>query len=199
MAVFFSFSALGATSDELTLKAYNAIYDNALTSVKGECLSFYIDKSHVDYYFIAVKENHSKQECSGDDGVSAKMFDIKIDKKTGLIYTNEGSDDDVFRQLNSDDAFCGKLNDLATENGVRISSVESGYKVGSGRAYFYTAPNERCKKKNLFVVKNDLVNAYLSYDKFSSIIYFKSNGESVSGWVHTDSITPTGTGIGPKQ
>lgn len=199
MAVFFSFSALGATSDALTLKAYNAIYNNALTSEKGECLSFDIDKSHVDYYFIAVKENHSKPECPGDDGVSAKLFDMKIDKKTGLIYTNEGSDSDVFRQLKSDGAPCGKLNDLATENGVKISSEESGYKVSSGRSYFYTAPNERCKNKSLFVIKNDLVNAYLSYDNFSSIIYFKSNGESVSGWVHSDSITPTETGIGPKQ
>lgn len=199
VAIVFSFSVCGATSDELTLKAYNAIYDNALTSVKGECLNFDIDEEYPDYYFISVKENHSKAECPGDDGVSAKIFDMKIDKKTGLIYTNEGSDADVFRELKGDDSQCGELNHVATEKGERISSEDSGYKVSIGRAYFYTAPNEKCKSKGVFIVRNDLVNAYLKYNKFSSIIYFKKNGESVSGWVHTDSITSTGTGIGPKQ
>lgn len=197
--IVFSFSACGATLDELTLKVYNAIYDNALTSVKGECLSFDIDEDYTDYYFISVKENHSKVECPGDDSVSAKIFDMKIDKKTGLIYTDEGSDAGVFRELKNDDAQCGELNNIATKNGEQISSESSGYKVSAGRSYFYTAPNEKCKNKDLFIVKNNMVNAYLNYNKFSSVIYFKKNGESVSGWVHTDSITPTGTGIGPKQ
>lgn len=195
----FAFSAFGVSKDELTLKAYDAIYDNALTSVNGECLSFDIDESHDGYYFISVKENHSKEKCPGDDSVSAKMFDMKIDKKTGIIYTNEGSDDNIFRQLENNGAQCNELNNIATEKGVQIPSEKSGYKVNVGRSYFYTAPNDKCKNKKLFVVNGDLINSYLNYNGFSSVIYFKKNGESVSGWVHTDSITPTGTGIGPRQ
>jgi len=73
---FLSLSVFGATHDELTLTAYRAIYDNALTTVKDECLEFDIDDTSNDYSLISVRENHSKSECGGDNNVSAKMFDI---------------------------------------------------------------------------------------------------------------------------
>lgn len=198
MAVAFNLSAYGAASDELTLKAYNAIYDNALTSVKGECLMFDIDESQADYYFISVKENHSRPECSGDENISVKIFDIRIDKKNGLIYTNEGSSSGLFRKLRSDSEQCGELDYAATTRGGRISSGNSGYRVNTSRTYFYTAPDEKCKNNKLFIVRNDLINSYINYKGFSYVVFFKKNGESVSGWVHSDSITSTGTGLGPK-
>jgi hypothetical protein len=198
ITVAFNLSAYGAASDELTLKAYNAIYDNALTSVKGECLMFDIDESQTDYYFISVKENHSRPECSGDEGVSVKMFDLKIDKKNGLVYTNEGGASGAFRRLELDREQCGKLGYLATKRGSRISSGDSERRVKTSRTYFYTAPDEKCKNNKLFIIRNDLINSYIDYKGFSYVVYLTKNGGSVSGWVHSDSITPTGSGLGPK-
>ncbi|WP_337262101.1 MULTISPECIES: hypothetical protein [unclassified Serratia (in: enterobacteria)] len=97
-------------------------------------------------------------------------------------------------------AGCDEINSLAERYQSIISSNESGYVVsGNKKVYFYSAPDEGCKIKGLFIVKGDLVNAYADYKGFSSIMYFKKNGEQVSGWIHSDSIKPTGTGIGPKQ
>lgn len=195
-----SFSVHSATKDQVTIEAYNAIYANALTSVKGECLSFDVDSSNDGFYLITVRENHANPGCGGDNEVSAKMFDLRIDKSTGSVYTNQGNEPDNFRQLRGNNDRCSVINDDAERKQSKILSSESGYVVAdTQRVYFYSAPDEACKIKGLFVINGDQVNLYAEYKDFSSVVFFKKDGEPVSGWIHSESVKPTGTGVGPES
>lgn len=199
-SVCFCISTFGSENDEMVLKAYDAIHDNHLTSVKGECLVFDIDNSNDGYVLIPVRENHSKPQCSGDAGISAKLFDLRISKSDGRIYTNQGSEPDDFRALPAQNSKCSDINKIAAKRQEKTPSDNSGYVIkNAGRTYFYSAPDERCKIKELFIVQGDLVNVYADYNGFSSIMYFKKNGVPVTGWVHSDTLKPTRTGIGPKK
>lgn len=95
---------------------------------------------------------------------------------------------------------CHDINSRAEIYQNVISTSESGYVVSdNARVYFYSAPDERCKIKDLFIIHGDLVDVYSEYKGFLSVIFFKKNGETVDGWVHSSSIKPTGTGIGPRE
>lgn len=97
----------------MVLKAYDAIHDNRLTSVKDECLAFDVDDSNDGYILIPVRENHSKPQCGGDTGTSPKLFDLRIRKSDGRIYTNQGSDPDDFRALPAPNSKCSGANRIA--------------------------------------------------------------------------------------
>ncbi|WP_449551247.1 hypothetical protein [Lelliottia amnigena] len=198
--VCFCLSAFGSKNDEMVLKAYDAIHVNHLTSVKGECLAFDIDDSNDSYVLIPVRENHSKPQCGGDTGTSAKLFDLRIRKSDGRIYTNQGSDPDDFRALPALNSKCSNTNKTAPTDQEKIQSDDSGYVIkNAGRTYFYSSPDESCKIEDLFIVQGDLVNVYADYNGFSSIMYFKKNGVPITGWIHSDTLKPTKTGIGPKK
>lgn len=153
-SVCFCLSAFGSKNDEMVLKAYDAIHDNHLTSVKGECLAFDVDDSNDGYVLIPVRENHSKPQCGGDAGASAKLFDLRIRKSDGLIYTNQGSDPDDFRALPVLNSKCSDANKIAATKQEKIPTGDSGYVIkNSGRTYFYSAPDESCKIKDLFMVQ----------------------------------------------
>lgn len=95
---------------------------------------------------------------------------------------------------------CGPINLLAERDQTLIPTSESGYIVSDPkRVYFYSAPDENCKINGLFIIKGDLVNSYAEYQGFSSVMYFKKDGETANGWIHSDSIKSTGTGIGPAE
>lgn len=199
-SVCFCLSAFGSKNDEMVLKAYDAIHDNHLTSVKGECLAFDVDDSNDGYVLIPVRENHSKPQCGGDAGASAKLFDLRIRKSDGLIYTNQGSDPDDFRALPVLNSKCSNANKIAATKQGKIPTDNSGYVIkNAGRTYFYSAPDESCKIKDLFIVQGDLVNVHAEYNEFSSITYFKKNDAPISGWIHSDTLKPTRTDIGPKR
>lgn len=94
---------------------------------------------------------------------------------------------------------CDEINTTAEQFQSITPTSESNYVViGNGKIYFYTAPDEHCKIKNLFIIKDDIVSVYADYKDYSSVMYFKKNGDPVSGWIHSDSIKPTGTGVGTR-
>lgn len=98
------------------------------------------------------------------------------------------------------DEFCSNIESKADAERVIISSDESGYKVsGKGRLYFHTAPNERCKSNDVFIVSGDLVNASADYDGYTYIMYFNKEGKEFDGWVKSNRLIQTGTGIGPSD
>lgn len=95
---------------------------------------------------------------------------------------------------------CADINAAAENEQVLIPSYESGYVVSDReRVYFYSAPDESCKIKDVFIVNGDFVNSYADYQGFTSVMYFKKNGDVVNGWVHSKSLKPTGTGVGPSE
>lgn len=96
--------------------------------------------------------------------------------------------------------FCSKLSTKADDERAIIQSSESGYKAsGKGRVYFYSAPSEKCRIKNTFIIPGDLVNAYADFGDYTYIMYFTKDGKDVEGWVRTDRLVETGTGIGPSE
>ncbi|HEM8137525.1 TPA: hypothetical protein U2M34_000375 [Providencia rettgeri] len=108
----------------------------------------------------------------------------------------------IFVSFNNlaDENICQKSKLISEQEGAIINSFKSGYKViGNGRAHFYYSPNVNCKEKNLFLIKDDLVNASIVYDDFTSIMYLNKNGQVIDGWIKSNRLTPTGTGIGPSD
>lgn len=95
-------------------------------------------------------------------------------------------------------AGCDEINNAAEVKQAIVPSDESGYKVtNKGRTYFYSAPDVNCKIDGVFIIHGDSVNVYAEYNGFSSVIFFKKDGSSVDGWIHSNAISATGTGIGP--
>jgi hypothetical protein len=70
--------------------------------------------------------------------------------------------------------------------------------IGTGRLHFYSAPDSKCLTRNTFVIPNDKVEAYFDYGGYTSVTYW-GNGEGIEGWVISDRLVETGTGIGNKE
>ncbi|WP_143468265.1 hypothetical protein [Kosakonia pseudosacchari] len=95
---------------------------------------------------------------------------------------------------------CDEINAIAERHQDLTPSSDSGYVVAdTHRVYFYSAPDETCKMKGLFIINGDQITQYAEYKGFSSVIFLKKDGEPVSGWIHSKTIKPTGTGIGPES
>lgn len=63
-----------------------------------------------------------------------------------------------------------------------------------GRLYFYAQPtDESCKSKNLFIIPNDRVKAYASYNQFTFVEFTSKKGVVTSGWVKSEGIEPDKT------
>lgn len=95
---------------------------------------------------------------------------------------------------------CDEINSFAEIEQDVFKSADSGYVVtASGRTYLYSAPNENCKLKDVFLVSGDKIDVYAEYSGFLSMMYLKKNGEPVTGWIHLNSVKPIGIGIGPGK
>ncbi|EPJ3803575.1 hypothetical protein GWI68_09460 [Proteus sp. G2669] len=100
----------------------------------------------------------------------------------------------------ADESLCQKFDSISDKEKVLIDSSQSGYKViGKGKAYFYTAPDFNCKINKLFLIEGDLANAYFDYSDFTFIMYLDKKGKTIEGWIESNRLTPTGTGIGPSD
>lgn len=95
---------------------------------------------------------------------------------------------------------CEDIEEKSKPDQILIPSYESGLKVvGNGRAYIYSAPNETCFNKQLFLIPNDLLNGYVEYKGFIYVLYFNpATGKETTGWIKKDRLTKTETGVGPK-
>ena len=80
-----------------------------------------------------------------------------------------------------------------------LSSPTEMVVIGSGRLQFYSAPNEACRISGIFLVPRDQVIAYAKTDDgWTSVIYMRSNGSEVDGWIRSQRLEMTGT-VGPSQ
>jgi hypothetical protein len=56
--------------------------------------------------------------------------------------------------------------------------------IGSGRAYFYSAPASQCISKRTFLVPGDAVTVYKPYKKWYQVMYVSGKtGEDFEGWI----------------
>jgi hypothetical protein len=67
-----------------------------------------------------------------------------------------------------------------------IATAQQNNRVvsGPGRLYFHTAPDARCRQKDLFVVPNDRLEVFSDHAGFTEVIYWHPvTGTGTAGWV----------------
>ncbi|RVU76097.1 hypothetical protein [Pantoea dispersa] len=98
----------------------------------------------------------------------------------------------------SADDFCAKLDKSGISNGVRFDNTDNLYKVGGkGHLQFYSAPDEKCLLKGIFVVPNDDLYAYVEQNGFYRVMYLTNDGDQIMGWVKKDRLLATHKGLAP--
>ncbi len=96
--------------------------------------------------------------------------------------------------------YCDDLNEKHDLEQEIIPSDKSGYKViANSRLFFFSAPDIKCKMKDIFLIKNDHVDAYKIDGDFIFVMYFTKDNKTVEGWVKAEGLTPIGIGIGPQK
>ncbi|WP_313471116.1 hypothetical protein [Atlantibacter hermannii] len=71
--------------------------------------------------------------------------------------------------------------------------------ISKNRLYFNSAPCDKCKIENLFLVNGDRVSGYTTLNGYLFASYFKKNGDSVDGWLKLSSLENTGCTNGPSS
>jgi hypothetical protein len=86
-----------------------------------------------------------------------------------------------------------------TKNVPLFSPPISEVVIGAGRLQFYSAPNDACAMRGIFVIPKDQLIAYAqSNDGWTSVMYTNPRtGNVVSGWVRSARLKETGT-VGPR-
>ncbi|HEF5873146.1 TPA: hypothetical protein SAY52_003791 [Burkholderia cenocepacia] len=79
---------------------------------------------------------------------------------------------------------CGKLDAATNGPDDNFRPPASGTVVGTGRAYFYSAPDAQCMTKRTFIIPGDSVTVYKSHGRWYSIMYVNDKtGDDFQGWV----------------
>lgn len=74
---------------------------------------------------------------------------------------------------------------------VHLKENYAYHVTGTGRLYFYSAPNEKCIDKKVSVIPGGHLTAYseLGTDgKWTRVAYNAKNGEPISCWVRTERL-----------
>lgn len=96
---------------------------------------------------------------------------------------------------------CADASAKAKRERIIIPGYLSGHKItGKGRAYFYAHPSDSCREKDTFVIPGDQLIAYETYKDFTYVMYIHPRtGVDTSGWIKSNRLESTGTGIAPNQ
>lgn len=87
------------------------------------------------------------------------------------------------------DMSCDRLSKIADDNGVLYGTkyIHTVQGKKGFRTYFYSAPSEQCKIKNLFLIPNDSVIAYQQFTNENRtwiyVMYVDKNGNDTMGWM----------------
>ena len=94
---------------------------------------------------------------------------------------------------------CGKVAKQVEQEKAGFYPRRSYSVEGSGRLYFHTAPDARCRSKDIFVIPEDRLIVYTSYDGWLEVMYTNpKTGEDYSGWVRSERLKFNGT-LGPAE
>ncbi len=94
---------------------------------------------------------------------------------------------------------CSKINSEAVKDEAGFYPRRTYAVEGKGRLYFHTAPDARCRSKDIFVIPGDSLIVYSSFQGWYSVMYINpKTGEDFSGWVRPERLKFSGT-IGPAQ
>ncbi|AOI61952.1 hypothetical protein [Burkholderia diffusa] len=66
--------------------------------------------------------------------------------------------------------------------------------IGTGRAYFHSAPESKCINKRLFIIPGDNVTVYKPYKNWYQVMYVNNKtGEDFEGWIEDRHLRLGGT------
>jgi hypothetical protein len=98
----------------------------------------------------------------------------------------------------ADQASCTDISKQAESEQAFLNPPASNKVIGEGRLYFYTAPNNGCRSKDIFVVPGDELITYTEFKGWYSVMYVNpKTGKDYDGWVRSERLKMTGT-IRPK-
>ncbi|EKM0530268.1 hypothetical protein ACMUBS_004075 [Cronobacter turicensis] len=66
--------------------------------------------------------------------------------------------------------------------------------TGSGRHFFYTAPDAQCRSQQVFLVAGDTVSVSRTRPGFSEATWYGKDGRIVKGWLESAALHATGAG-----
>lgn len=98
---------------------------------------------------------------------------------------------------------CEVIEKLASKTEAHLIPRWGMSVISPHRVYFHSAPNDACKMKDVFIIKNDHVTAYTVYNDgrqdWVSVMYFSQRlGDTVQGWAKFNAFKKTGT-MSPEQ
>lgn len=96
-------------------------------------------------------------------------------------------------------ADCTALAKDAETQAVAFHPVETHRVTGSGRLYFFSAPNLLCKTPKVFVIPGDSLIVYAEHDGWYQVMFVNTKTQTDhSGWVQKPRLTYQGT-LAPKN
>jgi hypothetical protein len=92
------------------------------------------------------------------------------------------------------DISCSEVSKQAEKEQSLINPV-SGFKViGTGRLYFYSAPDGHCRLRDVFLVPGDEITAYDEFMGWLDVMYTNpKTSEDYEGWVDSKRLKFIGT------
>lgn len=94
---------------------------------------------------------------------------------------------------------CNELGHIADNNYVELDALELQKFNGTKgqKNYFHSAPARSCKLNKVFIIPNDIVTAYYSFENEGEtwlfVVYKSKSGKKTSGWVEKKNFTFLGT------
>ncbi|MBF4067501.1 hypothetical protein LRP79_00085 [Burkholderia pseudomallei] len=86
-------------------------------------------------------------------------------------------------------AACRQLSEVVGGPDDNFRPPVSATVVGSGRAYFHSAPAPECLIKQTFIVPGDAVTVYKPYKKWYQVMYTNGKtGRDVEGWIEEERL-----------
>lgn len=80
------------TADTVLVNVSQAIRKDRLTPLPDQCLAYSFEpKPPEGNYIVDVRENHQGSGCNGDPQTQPLLFSVKVEIKSGIMYTDAGS------------------------------------------------------------------------------------------------------------
>ncbi|EOC1313156.1 hypothetical protein ACI09C_002215 [Cronobacter turicensis] len=95
--------------------------------------------------------------------------------------------------LKPEGACAARLRDIDDDN--PMPEAANRYEVnGSGRHFFYTAPDAQCRSQQVYLVAGDTVSVSRTQPGFSEATWYGKDGRIVKGWLESAALHATGAG-----
>lgn len=94
---------------------------------------------------------------------------------------------------------CSQLSGIADDNYTELDALTL-FKVSGekgARSYFYSAPSKACRYNQIFVIPQDTIVAYYSFNnegqQWLYAVYTNKNNVKTVGWLRKNTLTFAGT------